>query len=216
MRSRTGFLLRSVTPLRAAVLLGTLLLISCADQRDGRSADGSPSTDALSPDSGGGFTPPPSTSEGRSDADPLGPTPVAWTTDSITVTSGASAVAALDEITTSINEGFDRVILEFDGDEPPAYHVEYVTTPITQCGSGNRIDVDGAAQLLVRTSPSTAQGGQSTIPRSQRPSLLVIRELILACDFEAHTEWVFGTTARNPFRVMALSKPARLVIDIRH
>jgi hypothetical protein len=116
------------------------------------------------------------------------------------------------------NEGFDRFVLEFMGDELPSYHVEYVDKPVRQCGSGDAVHVAGDGWLLIRLQPARAHDddGRPTLEqRSARPVLPVVIETRLLCDFEAHVEWVLGVSAPNRFRVLELSKPARLVIDVR-
>ena len=52
--------------------------------------------------------------------------------------------------------------------------------------------------------------------RNRRPNLTNLRQLVLTCDFEAQVAWVLGLGSPNPYRVMELENPARLVVDVRH
>jgi hypothetical protein len=125
----------------------------------------------------------------------------------------------LKEVRTGKHENFDRVVFEFAGAGVPGYHIEYIDKPAKACGSGEPVQVGGANHLVIQMMPAHAhtEAGEVTIQDRERvPGLPVIKEMKLICDFEADVQWVLGVAARNPYRVLELSKPARLVIDIRH
>lgn len=117
------------------------------------------------------------------------------------------------------HDGFERLVLELAaGDTVPGYHVEYVDRPVRQCGSGNPVELAGDAWLSVRLEPARAHTdeGQSTIrERRLRPAQPVVLEAVLTCDFEAQVEWVLGVSSPNRYRVLELTDPTRLIIDIR-
>jgi hypothetical protein len=118
------------------------------------------------------------------------------------------------------HEGFDRVVFEFLGDQLPSYKIEYIDRPVSACGSGDEVSFAGDAWLSVRFTGAQAHapGGDATIPvkdRTQSPNLPIVKDLKLICDFEAEVEWVMGNSAPNRYRVLELSKPTRLVVDIR-
>jgi hypothetical protein len=132
----------------------------------------------------------------------------------------AGAVATLVAVRAATHEGFDRVVFELAAsDVLPGHHIEYVDKPVRDCGAGDAKEVAGDAWLEVRMSPMNAhtEEGQPTIPlREQALDLPVIRELERTCDFEAVTTWVIGVGSPNPYRVVELSDPPRLVVDIAH
>lgn len=131
----------------------------------------------------------------------------------------APPVGVLRDVRTASQQGFDRIVFEFEGSTVPGYRVEYVDPPAIQCGSGEPVEVAGAALLQVRLIPAQAhtEAGEATIKdRERHLSLPVLRELESTCDFEADVTWVLGVAARNRFRVQELPNPARLVIDIQH
>jgi hypothetical protein len=131
----------------------------------------------------------------------------------------AAKTAALRDVRTAQHEHFDRVVFEFEGDDLPGYHVEYIDAPVRQCGSGEVVDVAGKGWLAVRTTPAAAHdlAGKPTIPfRERKLKLGVVQELERTCDFEAEVTWVLGVSARNAYRVIELTKPPRLAIDVKH
>jgi hypothetical protein len=130
----------------------------------------------------------------------------------------APPVAVLRDVRAASQEGFDRVVFEFEGSAVPGYRVGYVDSAV-QCGSGEPVEVAGEALLQVQFIPAQAhtEAGEATVrEREWRPGLPVVQELESVCDFEADVTWVLGLAARNRFRVQELAQPARLVIDIEH
>ncbi len=151
--------------------------------------------------------------------DDTGPTPARWTADATEVNHAVTGAALLTDVATSTNEGFDRLVLEFEGEEMPSYHIGYIDRPAIQCGSGDPVEIEGAGWLAVGLEPANAhtEQGEATIgERSSRPALGVLREVTMTCDFEARVEWVLGVASRNRYRVMELADPTRLVVDVRH
>ena len=129
--------------------------------------------------------------------------------------------AVLADVRTGKHEGFDRVVFEFKGPEMPGYFIEYIGEPITQCGSGTKIELTGNGGLEIRFSPAQAHtdAGQPTIffsDNEQNPSFPVVRKLKSACDFEGNVTWVVGVSKANKYRVLTLENPTRLAVDIEH
>jgi hypothetical protein len=142
-----------------------------------------------------------------------------WTLEPLSGTHEPGGVATLVAARIARNEGFDRLVLEFDEAWLPSWTVGYSERPILQCGSGEPVEIGGAAALRVHLEPARAHDDQGRVTleeRSFRSALPVILEARLICDFEAHVEWAVGTTSPAPFRVLELADPTRLVIDFRH
>ncbi len=132
-----------------------------------------------------------------------------------------SGVVTLRAVRSGQHANFDRVVFEFDGDHLPSYHIEYIDRPVRQCGSGDVVPLAGDGWLRVRMEPARAhtEEGQAMIPLSYRPRRVNhtnIKEIVSTCDFEAQVEWVLGISSPNRYRVIELSNPLRLVIDVRH
>lgn len=152
-------------------------------------------------------------------AEDTGPTPARWTAGVTDADHAVTGAALLTDVATSTNEGFDRLVLEFEGEEMPSYHIEYIDRPVIQCGSGEPVEIEGEGWLAVRLEPANAhteQGVATISERSSRPALGVLRQLTMTCDFEAQVQWVMGVTSPNLYRVMELADPTRLVVDVRH
>ncbi|HEV3471487.1 MAG TPA: hypothetical protein VG148_19325 [Pyrinomonadaceae bacterium] len=126
--------------------------------------------------------------------------------------------ALLRAVRTASREKFERVVFEFEGAGLPGYRVEYVDRPVRQCGSGEAVPVAGDAWLRVRLTPANAhtEAGRPTVrDRARRLAYPNLKELKLLCDFEAEVEWVLGLASPNRYRVLELTNPARLVIDVK-
>jgi hypothetical protein len=114
------------------------------------------------------------------------------------------------------DEGYVRIVFELES-ELPGYRVRYVEPPVRKCGSGDPTAIAGGARLEVQLSPANAhdQNGAPTVQdRERRPALGILRELELTCDFEAETVWVLGLDSQKPYRVLELSDPPRIVVDV--
>lgn len=140
-----------------------------------------------------------------------------WTVGTVEATRTEHVVQ--QELRTAENDGFDRIVLDF-GDGPlPGYRVEYVDAPVTACGSGEPVELPGEGWLSITIMPASAhdEEGRATVSNRDRsldlPAILRVRS---TCDFEGMVTWVAAVRAPEPFRVLELAAPARLVIDVRH
>lgn len=141
-----------------------------------------------------------------------------WTQGRTAVEHRAREIAVLGGMRVGRNEGFDRLVLEFQGGRIPSYRVEFDDGPIEACGSGERENVPGGAWLAVRLEMTQAHtdAGQPTVtPRRLTPGMPVLKAAQLVCDYEGQVEVVLGLAGRRPYRVTEVSNPARLVIDVQ-
>lgn len=135
------------------------------------------------------------------------------------VKKGLERPVTLQSVSTTTCEGFDRVVFEFNTPATPGHHVSYIDKPIRQCGSGNTVQVAGDAWLEVRMIPAQAHtdAGQATIAQTNRTvNLPNLRQLVQTCDFEGHVTWVLGVGSPKRFRVVELTNPSRIVVDVKH
>ena len=193
--------------LTISMLLFSLFVIACAGKNESNNQTSSGNANVQAP--------PPAAAENRNAA-----------SDEFEGTAGIvvrkefkGAPVLLREIRTAEQNGFDRIAFEFDGPEIPNYKVEYVDKPVRQCGSGDVTQVAGDGWLEIRFNPANAhtEAGQPTIAdRERRLSLPVLKELEITCDFEAEVAVVLGVSSPNRYRVLNLSNPTRVVIDIKH
>lgn len=139
------------------------------------------------------------------------------TVDTATVATGTAVVTA---VRTGVHEGYDRVTVEFAGDSSlPGYHIEYVDRPLHECGSGRQIHPVGDAWLEIRLDGAAAhtEAGTPTLPgREIDVAGPLLRRMYRTCDFEGVVTFVAAVASPQPYRVMELTGPSRLVIDFRH
>jgi hypothetical protein len=125
----------------------------------------------------------------------------------------------LVDVRVGEHPGFDRVVLEFAGTGTPGYRVHYVDEVVEQ-GRGDVIDLEGEAYLSIDASGTTypMEGEEHWDgPRQFEPEDSdVVEEVYVDGTFEGLTVVVAGIDDRAvPFRVLTLTEPSRLVVDIR-
>ncbi len=163
-------------------------------------------------------TPPPSpTPSGSQAVQPEDPKNREWTAGVVDIKRSSLKPVTLREVRSARNEGFDRVVFQFDGDQVPGYHLEYIDKPVIKCGSGDPTDIAGQGWLQVRMTPAQAHAdGKVTVAeRERKPKHPILEELELTCDFEGEVTWVLGVKRPNKYRVMELKEPTRLVVDVQ-
>lgn len=124
----------------------------------------------------------------------------------------------LRDVRVGVNQGFDRVVLEFLGSGVPGYRVEYVDRPVHQCGSGDPVPLAGDAWLAITlrgTQAHTEQGQATVSQRERRLDMAIVKELEFICDFEGVVEIVLGVSRPNRYRITELQNPTRLIVDIQ-
>jgi hypothetical protein len=135
------------------------------------------------------------------------------------VEKAGSQVATLIEVRTASHDNYDRIVFEFVG-VAPGYRVGYASGSIQECGSGEEVMIAGSAWLNIQLSPANAHTEQGDITVRDRNRVWTdrganLRALRLICDFEAVTEWVAGVRHPGKFRVLELTDPARIAVDVR-
>lgn len=151
----------------------------------------------------------------ESSADTLGGE---WTTDPVTSESSPDGVVTLTEVRTAEHPDFDRFVVQLDGAGLPGYSLGYVEGA-SRCGSGEPVDLDGGAMLVLRLEPARAHddlGNPTVAARSWDLAMPSITEAALICDFEAVTEFALGVVQEERYRLTTLTDPTRIVLDIRH
>src|SRR3990170_3050867 len=113
--------------------------------------------------------------------------------------ASASGVAFLVDLRTGRHdEGFDRVVFEFEGSGLPGYRIEYVAPPIVADPSGLEVDIDGTAFLQVTMQQASGVDLSGATPRvtccrsevtTGFPSLVDLKQ---TGDFEAVLTYALG------------------------
>jgi hypothetical protein len=133
----------------------------------------------------------------------------------------STAGSWIADVRSAGHNGFDRVVLEFDGDYVPTYRVAYTPTagPFRDV-PGDVVPVEGAAFLdvwLQGTSSVDMSADYEPVytgPDRIRSDTAVVTEVVSLEDFEANVHWLIGLDERTPFVVWTTGSPSRLVIDI--
>ena len=120
------------------------------------------------------------------------------------------------DVRVARHDGFDRAVFDFDGPLPGAVAVQSVDRVVAD-GSGEAVAVAGRAFLQVRFEEAQAHDdqGRPTIAARSAPDLPAIEEVVVAGDFEGYVTIALGLTTPAPFRVLELSAPTRVVVDVR-
>lgn len=207
------------------VLLATTLLAGGCGTDDSDETTMTTARDATTTTTGGtattegeGTTTTTVTDEG---AGPVGRTSTA-TVEAGDFPSLEGDTALLVDIRAARHDDFERIVLEFEGDDPPGYRVGYLDPPVRQDGSGNPVELAGDAFLELRVVPAASfdpmsDEARKTYTGSRRftpEATELIKELVITADFEGHLAWVAGLSERVPFAVEMLDDPLRLVVDV--
>lgn len=129
----------------------------------------------------------------------------------------APTIPTLEAIRAAHHPGYDRLVFQFRGGLPARHDVNYVPEVIGD-GSGEPVPIVGNAFLHVVFSPAVGHddAGQGTYgPTRRTVALPNIIQIVNSGDFEAVLSFGVGLARREPFRVFTLTRPSRVVIDVR-
>jgi hypothetical protein len=125
--------------------------------------------------------------------------------------------AVLTAMRTSVRGGYERLVLDFD-DAFGAATIRYV--PVVRADPSDRpVPLRGRAFLQVTIQGAVAHWNTATIAAYTGPSTLTpgyptLQQVSISGDFEAVLSFGIGLDRIAGFRVMRLSTPDRLVIDL--
>jgi hypothetical protein len=139
-------------------------------------------------------------------------------TDNDTGEASGRRVGTLVDIRVGAHGGFDRVVFEFEGPDQPGWKVGYVAKAIGD-PSGTVVDVNGSAVLQVLIQPvAYPEDGDTPYEGPHHVSVTgteAVTETVLSSIFEGEFQAFIGTHGTRPFRVYALSEPARVVVEVQ-
>ncbi|MET8049596.1 hypothetical protein ABZU75_18560 [Streptosporangium sp. NPDC005286] len=194
---------RTLVPL---VLLPLFLLAGCGSD-----------TQTAPPSSGVPATTAPADPAVAPTSTPAGPRPPTSTKE-IEVERTTVASPAVTGARFGRHQGFDRVVIDLNGDVP-GYTVRWVPE-LVQDGSGDRVDVEGGAYLQLTMSPAIAhtEAGKPTWTGGPifQAQLGNVQSVVKTGDFEGVVSVGIVLDRRAPFRVLEQKNPNRLVIDVAH
>jgi hypothetical protein len=125
--------------------------------------------------------------------------------------------AKLAAVRAASHPGYDRVVFQFEGTKVPAYRIGYVRKITLGETDDQFLTLEGDA-LIEATFQGTASDGYrpgtQTIPDTLTPALPQVRQLGLAEDWEGVVRIGIGLDHRAGFRVLELTRPVRVVVDV--
>ena len=133
----------------------------------------------------------------------------------------AGGALTVTRVRVARQDGFDRVVYELAGaaDGAPGWRVEYTDDPRSD-GSGDPVDVDGAATLAVVITgvglPFDTGVEESSDDPDLPGDLEVVEDVVLDAQFEGQFASFIGLSAEQAFTVRRLASPPRVVVDIAH
>jgi hypothetical protein len=141
--------------------------------------------------------------------------PAPTNTGTVTGTATAQPWDANPPVLTGVRTGrhdaYDRAVFDFSGGTP-GYRVEYGT--LVGQGSGNPIPLVGAATVLI---VFTGVAGTATdLSTRYNPQLPTLRQIASGGLFEGYLSMGLGVTGRVGFRVLQLTGPPRIAVDVAH
>jgi hypothetical protein len=135
------------------------------------------------------------------------------------IASGTTTRAQITGIRVGTHSGYDRIVFEFAAGIPE-YRIEEATPPFTQDPSGLPMNVAGSTFWKIVMNGGTIMSPDGGITysgsRDFSPGFPKLVQFVTGGDFEAVSTWYVGLSDVSCVRVLTLSSPSRLVIDIKH
>ncbi len=122
----------------------------------------------------------------------------------------------LVRVAAASHPGYDRVVFTFANGLPRTRRAAYVPRLISD-GEGAPVRLAGSAVLQVTMTGADAHdtAGRPTAQGRLVPGLPNVVEIAQSGDFEAVVGYGIGLARRQPFRMFTLTRPSRVVVDIR-
>jgi hypothetical protein len=134
-------------------------------------------------------------------------------------TSGpASGAGLLTDVALTTGDCTDEVTFTFDAqaNDAPGYRIAYEQSVI-QDGSGETLDVDGNAFLVLRFEPGYGYDFETGTPTYtgpdsiSSPGAFFVKEVAAAGDFEGVLTWAIGVDEVRPYEVIVEGTTTRTV-----
>jgi len=136
-----------------------------------------------------------------------------------TVSGGdASSRADVTAVRVGTASGYDRFVIEFDGPVPAFTVSSQATSAFMQDATGATLQLQGSSgvKVVVHGASGTDLNGRQTFFGSTdlKPGSPVLKEARQTGDFERVFSWGLGLSQPACLRVMTLTGPDRLVVDV--
>src|SRR5918999_4621952 len=135
----------------------------------------------------------------------------------VTGTATDPVTANYTDVRVGTHDGYDRVVIEF-ANGVPEMSLDRAEPPFVQDASGLPLDVQGNSvlKLVMRNATALTESGEISYdgPRDFDTAFPQLTDVLAGGDFEAVTTWYIGVKDDGFVRVLSLSDPDRLVIDL--
>lgn len=145
-------------------------------------------------------------------AQPLGTADPAPKTQRPSVPSRLAVVG----VRVGAHEGFDRVVVDLDGDGDPGWFVDYTSTPMQET-VGQPLQVAGNFFLNINVDGTVYPfelGKDNDVPVTMAGDTGNVIDVISAGTYEGRSQIVVGLRSELPYSVQVLENPKRVVVDI--
>jgi hypothetical protein len=146
------------------------------------------------------------------------PLPPPSSTSAVTLPPLGQEQVRLTDVRHGTHPGYDRVAFTFSG-PAPGVRARYVPA-LVQDGSGAVVPVAGRAVLELLFEPAVEHDDTGRLTwsgaRSIRPGWPALQEIRAAGDYEGVLQFGLGLNERAGFRVLRLTAPTRVVVDVAH
>lgn len=129
--------------------------------------------------------------------------------------AGGSAKVVTDVASVRFGQhpGYDRFVVDFSGDIPEYSVSVQPTSRFTRSPRGTEVVLQGTGGVLIRMF-SIGNWNSYNLATHMTPGYPYLREAELVENFEGVQQWGLGIAGAPAVRVMVLSGPSRLVVDI--
>ena len=128
----------------------------------------------------------------------------------------ASAQLAVAGVRVGAHEGFDRVVVDLEGEGTPGWFVDYTSTPIQETVA-QPLQVAGNFFLNINIDGTVAPvelGKDNNAPVTMTGDTGNVIDVINAGTYEGRSQIVVGLRSDLPYSVQVMEDPMRVVVDI--
>jgi hypothetical protein len=154
------------------------------------------------------------------DAGPEDDAPFYANTEPDTSEGSAGALLGVTDLRFGVHDGYDRLVIDLEGDGDPSWRAEYVDVP-TGDASGLVVDLKGNAFIDLAVRGMMYPGEDGAPPYGGPNQILptnsgVVREVRFDSVFEGVMHIFVGVESKEPFRVFLIKNPTRIVLAAPH
>ncbi len=127
--------------------------------------------------------------------------------------SGGDTASEVVAVRVGQHDGYDRLVIEFNG-PIPAYSVKGRSgTSFTTSPKGQTVTLGGTNGVLI-VMHSIVNWTSYSGPLAFNPNFPILREARQIENFEGYQQWALGIQGSPCLRVITLTSPSRLVVDV--